>query len=152
SRTGANDAAGSPSPVPFYQTRVLPEFGPLGQPEVFQPFGQAFAATPVFVDSGKYPANNFEIYGVETVAQSGAWSFQAEWIGTLVESVVGPIFYNGAYGEVMWRPTGETRPYDRPQGALKNVIPFTDFIPLKRDGIAGWGAWELAARWSFVNI
>src|SRR5205823_5949683 len=35
---------------------------------------------------------------------------------------------------------------------LRNPVPFTDFIPLKRDGICGWGAWEIAARWSFVDL
>jgi phosphate-selective porin OprO and OprP len=157
SQLGQNDAPGSGTtagggPSPFYQSRVLPEFGPLGSPEVSQSFGQAFAATPIFVDSGKYAATNFNLWGLETVYQAGPFSAQAEWMGTSVNSAVGPIFYQGAYAEVMYRLTGETRPYDKKLGALKNVIPYTDFISLKPGGICGWGAWEVAARWSYVDI
>jgi phosphate-selective porin OprO and OprP len=159
SRLGENNSPGSGAsgnagggPSPFYQSRVLPEFGSLGYSENSQSFGNAVSGTPTMIDSGKYAASGFELYGVETVAQSGPVSLQAEWMGTVVNSVVGNIFYNGAYGEVMYRPTGEHRPYDRATGALKNVIPFSDFFGLGRGGgIGGWGALELAARLSFVN-
>jgi phosphate-selective porin OprO/OprP len=36
--------------------------------------------------------------------------------------------------------------------ALKNIVPYTDFLPLGRNGIGGWGAWEVAARWSYVDL
>src|SRR5262249_27172457 len=35
---------------------------------------------------------------------------------------------------------------------LKNPLPFTNFITLKPGGIRGWGAWEIAARLSYVDI
>ncbi len=160
SQLGANDAAGSGlpgnagSPRPFYQARTTPEFGVLGYPEFPQNFGTAVNGTPTFVDTGRYEAKFFNLFGVETVYQAGPFSFQAEWMGTMVESVVGPIFYNGAYAEVMYRLTGENREYDKKLAALKNVVPFTDFISLRKGerGIHGWGAWEVAARWSFVNM
>ncbi len=160
SRLGQNNApnsgtsSGGGGPSPFYQSNVLPEFGVLGSSENSQSFGPTagVSGTPYFLSSGKYAAKSFEMYGVETVAQYGAVSFQSEWMATIVNSVVGPIFYNGAYAEVMWRPTGENRPYDKATGALKNVVPFSDFFGLgRRGGICGWGAWELAARLSFVN-
>jgi phosphate-selective porin OprO and OprP len=159
SRLGENTAPGSGTsgnagggPSPFYQTKVLPEFGPVGFPENSSTFGSAVNGTPSFVDSGKYAASSFNLYGLETVAQAGAWSLQAEFMGTTVNSVVGPIFYHGAYAEVMYRLTGETRPYDKKLGALRNVVPFTDFISLRPGGITGWGAWEVAARLSYVDI
>ncbi|MBI3838257.1 MAG: hypothetical protein HY288_10035 [Planctomycetia bacterium] len=159
SSLGQNTARGSGTPgnagggpAPFYQTKVLPEFGPVGYPENSFNFGSAVNGTPIFIDSGKYAATSFNLYGLETVAQAGAWSLQAEWMGTSVNSVVGPIFYHGGYVEMMYRLTGETRPYDKKLGALKNVIPFTDFISLRPGGITGWGAWEVAARLSYVDI
>ncbi|MDX1945433.1 MAG: porin [Pirellulaceae bacterium] len=158
SQLGANDAIGSGtpgnsgSPQPFYQSRVLPEFGPLGNLELGGSFGSSVNGTPIFVDSGRYAASNFNLFGLETLGQAGPWSVQGEYMATLVESVVGPVFYHGAYAEVLYRLTGEHRAYDKKLGALKNPIPFTDFIPLKRDGICGWGAWEVAFRWSFVDI
>ncbi len=152
SQLTANTAAGSTSPVPFYQAKTTPEFGPLGSPETPQPFGQAFAATPVFVDTGKYRASNFSMYGLETVYQAGATSIQAEWMGTVVESPVGPIFYHGAYAQIAYRLTGEHRVYYKKMGAFGNPVPFTNFIALKPGGIVGWGAWEVAFRWSYVDL
>lgn len=158
---GANDAVGSGtsgnagSPEPFYQAKTTPEFGPLGYPENSSNFGSAVNGTPIFVDTGRYQANNFNLFGLETVYQNGPLSMQAEWMGTMVDSIAGPVFYNGAYGEVMYRLTGEYREYDKKFGALKNPVPFTDFIPIGKGidrGIRGWGAWEIAARWSFVDL
>jgi len=150
SQLGANDAAGSTTNVPFYQAKTTPEFGPLGYSDLGS---SAVFATPYFVDTGRYRANDFNLFGVETLVQWGAFDVQAEFMATTVDSVVaGPIFYEGAYAEVMYRLTGEHRQYDRRLGALRNPIPFTDFIPLKRDGICGWGAWEIGARWSFVDL
>lgn len=161
SQLGANTAIGSGtpgnagSPRPFYQARTGPEFGPLGLPENSSPFGSAVNGTPYFVDTGRYEANNFNLFGVELLYQNGPLSIQAEWMGTVVDSVVGPVFYNGAYGEIMYRLTGEARQYERKFGALKNPIPSTDFISFGRGpdrGIRGWGAWEIAYRWSFVDL
>ena len=148
--SGAPGNAGSPRP--FYQARTTPEFGLLGYPDLNSNFGSAVNGTPVFVDTGKYQANYFNLFGLETVYQSGPFSFQSEYMATQVESVVGPVFYQGAYGEVMYRLTGENRGYDRKLGALRNPVPFADFIPLKYDGIRGWGSWEVAARWSVVDL
>ena len=158
SQLGANDATGSGtsgnagSPKPFYQARTSPEFGPLGYPELASNFGSAANGTPLFVDTGRYQAKNFNLIGLETVFQAGAVSFQSEYMATVVESVVGPVFYQGAYVEAMYRLTGEHRVYDKKLASLKNPIPFADFIPLKSDGIRGWGAWGVAARWSVVDL
>lgn len=158
SQLGANNAAGSGSlgnagtPQPFYQAKTTPEFGPLGYPELTSNFGSAVNGTPLFVDTGKYQASNFNLIGLETVWQSGATSFQAEYMATVVQSVVGPVFYQGGYVEAMYRLTGEHRVYDKKLGAFKNPIPFADFIPLKGDGVRGWGAWAVAARWSVVDL
>ncbi|MGC4005294.1 MAG: porin [Pirellulales bacterium] len=158
SQLGANDAIGSGttgnagSPRPFYQARTTPEFGVLGYSEFSQPFGVAVNGTPVFVDSGRYEANNFNLFGLETVYQNGAWGFTSEYMVTVVDSVVGPITYDGAYAQLAYRLTGEHRVYDKKLGTLGKLVPFADFIPLKRDGVAGWGAWEVAAHYSYVDI
>ena len=73
-------------------------------------------------------------------------------MATGVNSAVGPIWYTGAYGEVMYRLTGEHRGYDKRMAAFKNPVPFTDFITLKPGGIKGWGSWEVAARLSYVEM
>ncbi len=149
---GADNADGSTTKRPFYQTRVLPEFGPLGYSEEAQPFGQAYAMTPSFIDSGRYPANNFQIFGLETVWQNGPWGAQAEWMGTVVDSIVGNIFYHGAYGQIAYRLTGEHREYNKKNGTLGRLVPYHNFYSLKGGGIQGWGAWEVAGRLSYVDI
>lgn len=161
SQLGADNAVGSGrpgnagSPEPFYQSQVLPEFGPLGYPEAPAVFGNAANFTPpIFVDSGRYQANNFNLFGLETVYQDGPFSFQSEYMGNIVGSAAGSVFYHGAYAEVMYRLTGEHRPYDKRLGALKNVIPFQEFISFRGEnaGIFGWGAWEVVARLSYVEV
>ena len=157
---GANNAVGSGtagnagSPEPFYQSRAAPEFGLLGQPQNSSSFGSAVNGTPNFVDSGKYQANSFNLFGVESVFQEGPLSLQSEWMLTNVNSVVGPINYNGAYFEFMYRLTGESRPYDKKLGALRNVVPFHDFFSFEPEkfGEVGLGAWEVAGRVSYVDI
>ena len=164
SQLGANNPLGAASGLggnsgtsqAFYQAKVLPEFGPLGQSQLGQTFGPTGTSqvngTPLFLDTGKYQASNFQILGLETVYQAGAFSLQSEWMGTAVESEVGPVFYHGAYLEGMYRLTGEHRAYDKKLAALKNPVPFTDFIPLNGEGIRGWGAWQVAGRLSFVEL
>ena len=157
SELGADDATGAGvngnagTPKPFYQSRTTPEFF-LGYPENSTTFDTAVNGTPIFVDTGKYQAKNFNLMGLETVYQAGALSLQSEYMATVVESVVGPVFYQGAYGEVMYRLTGEHRGYDKKLGSFKNPIPNADFLPLKWDGVRGWGAWGVAARWSVVDL
>jgi phosphate-selective porin OprO/OprP len=160
SQLGANNALGSGtagnagSPAPFYQAKTAPEFGLLGYPQNTSSFGSAVNGTPNFVDTGKFQADNFNLIGLETVYQYGPFSFQSEWMFTNVNSVVGPVNYNGAYAEGMYRLTGEHRPYDKKLAALKNVIPNHDFISFDQDkfGDIGLGAWEVAGRVSYVDL
>ena len=156
---GANDAAGSGapgnagSPKPFYQARVLPEFGPLGYADNGGSFGSAVNVTPFVADTGRYEANNFNLFGIETLWQRGPLGFQAEVLANVVASVAGPVTYVGGYGEFLCRLTGEAREYDRTLGALKNPKPFRDFVSSRRPGlVCGWGAWEIAARFSTVDL
>ena len=44
--------------------------------------------------------------------------------------------------------TGESRPYDRTEGRFGRVLPRHNF----NWGKGGWGAWELAGRYSLVNL
>ena len=162
SQLGANNAVGSGaagnsgSPAPFYQARVAPEFGFLGNSQFASTatFGSAVNGTPNFVDTGRYQATNFNLIGLETVYQYGPFSFQSEWMFTNVNSVVGPVNYNGAYAEGMYRLTGEHRPYDTKLAALKNIVPHHDFISFDPDkfGDIGLGAWEIAGRVSYVDL
>jgi phosphate-selective porin OprO/OprP len=149
--SGASGQAGGGT-SPFYQATVLPEFGPLGYSENSQSFGNATNATPRIADTGRYQADSFHLFGLESLAQWGAWAFTGEYMGTQVNSIVGPVFYQGGYVQAAYHITGEHRVYDKRTGSLGRLVPYTDFIPLRRGGVAGWGAWEVGARLSAVDL
>jgi phosphate-selective porin OprO and OprP len=56
--------------------------------------------------------------------------------------------FNGWYGLATWILTGESRPYNATTGAFANPKPR---IPFSLNG-GGYGAWELAARFSNLNF
>jgi phosphate-selective porin OprO and OprP len=56
-------------------------------------------------------------------------------------------FY-GAYAEVSYFLTGEHRAYEREGGHFGRVSPKNPFSI----GKGGWGAWELAFRWSYLDL
>jgi phosphate-selective porin OprO/OprP len=150
----ANTAAGNPTNQAFYQARTAPEFGPLGYPDINTPFGQAFGSNPIYVDTGRFAANAFGMLGLETVYQAGPLGITSEFIGTFVDSAAGMVFYHGAYVQAAYRLTGENRKYDKQSGALTKLVPYEDFFSLRRGrrGIHGRGAWEVAFRWSYVDL
>lgn len=151
---GAGVGTNSGTPQPFYQAKTTPEFGPLGYPDLGSSFGPTGGVngTPNFVDTGRYLANSFNLFGLETVYQNGPWGATAEYMATVVDSAVGPITYQGASGFIAYRLTGENRVYDKKSGTLGKLVPFADFIPLGSDGVKGWGAWEVAGRYSIIDL
>jgi phosphate-selective porin OprO/OprP len=77
-----------------YQARTIPEFfmGDAGAG------GTILGGTPNVLDTGRFLANNFSIYHLETCGSYGPAHFQAEWVATTVSQMNGPIvFLDGAY-------------------------------------------------------
>lgn len=146
-----SDTAGTP----FYQARVIPEFF-VGYPEGVGGFpgGTTGAGTPFFADTGRIASKQFQIFNLQLAGQYGAWNFQSEYMGTLVDQRVGQsLYYDGAYFQTGYFLTGENRTYNRMFGVFDRVVPFSDFFGLGRKSrICGWGAWELTGRWSYVNL
>ena len=59
------------------------------------------------------------------------------------------------YAYVSYFLTGENRPYDRKLGVFDRVRPYEDFFRVRTDDGSietGWGAWELAYRFSYIDI
>ncbi len=157
SQLAANDAIGSGlpgnagSPRPFYQARTSPEFGTLGYPELSSSFGSAVNGTPSFVDTGRYEARSFHLFGLESVTQWGPWGSTCEYMATVVDSPGGTVVYQGGYAQLAYRLTGEHRVYDKRTGTLGKLKPNADFLPSK-GCIRGWGAWEVAGRYSIIDL
>ena len=89
------------------------------------------------------------IYGLEAAAASGPFSIQGEYIVADVENDGGQDpTYNGAYGQVAYTLTGESRAYKTSKGAFGGIKPARPLDPSKGD----WGALELAARYSHLDL
>jgi phosphate-selective porin OprO/OprP len=135
-----------------YQARSIPEFF------VGDPAGGLVTAagTPAVVDTGRFLANSFNLWHAELAANIGPAHFQTEYLATTVNQLGGPVvFYDGAYAQCGYFLTGESCCYDRRSGVLDyNVQPYTDFFGLGRRGarFGGWGAWEVAFRWSYLDL
>ena len=138
------------NPVPYYQSSVIPEFF-VGDPAGG---GSTAAGTPPFLNTGRIAADSFNFGGLQLAGQYGSAHFQAEYMATGVNQIGAPnLFYDGYYVQAGYFLTGENRTYNRMFGVFDRVTPYTDFFALGRNsGFCGWGAWEVTARWSYVNL
>lgn len=104
---------------------------------------------PYVVDTGDINADEAFTVGAEAAWVNGPLCVQGEllhsWVGS---NTGGDVDFGGFYGSVSWFLTGESRPYNRTQGIFERVVPQKNF----NFGKGGWGAWEIAGRYSFVNL
>ncbi|MCA9062882.1 MAG: porin [Planctomycetaceae bacterium] len=126
------------TPNSLIQIRNVPEFG--------GPFGVA-NTIPFFVDTGAVPAENMNLLNAELAGTWGSFHAQSELRYALVNLTNGgtatlPSFY--AQGGYIL--TGEHRPYQKASAVLGRIKPKHAF------GKCGLGAWEVAARYSWMNL
>jgi phosphate-selective porin OprO/OprP len=113
------------------------------------------AGIPPFVETGLIRATSDQRFGLELARVHGPLYVQGEYIATRVDQLGGPpLHFHGAYGFVSYFLTGEHRTYNRQMGIMDRVYPFENFFRVRTDeGIErGAGAWEIAARWSFIDL
>jgi phosphate-selective porin OprO and OprP len=104
---------------------------------------------PYVVDTGDIAADGALVVGAEAAWVNGPFSVQGEYLHSSVRENNGEVpDFNGFYALASWFLTGESRPYDRNEGKFGRIVPKRDFD----FGRGGWGAWELAGRYSFVNL
>ncbi|GAA4431232.1 porin [Bremerella cremea] len=107
-------------------------------------------SVPPFVDTGNVPVDYVDSFNVELAAKYGRLVMQSEarWT-TLNQRGGGPTqTIEGAYAQVRYSLTGESLQYNKKSAVFGRVVPFHDFDPY----CGYWGAWELAARYSFVDF
>ena len=110
---------------------------------------------PSFISTGTMTVNTINTVQTEAFAVLGPLSFQAEYYGVWVNQVDNPtVFLHGMYVYASYFLTGENRIYDRNQGIFTATKPFREFFRVRTDrGIfTGPGAWEVAARFSSMNL
>lgn len=100
-------------------------------------------------DTGVFSVDSERIVGLEAAAVHGPFSVQAEIYRADIEDhpdAPGPSpTYGGWYAMASWWITGESRPYMG--GAFARLKPKSNF-----DGKGGTGAWEVAARYSRLDL
>jgi phosphate-selective porin OprO/OprP len=112
-------------------------------------------SVPFFVDTGNIAASNSQAVGAELAWVHGPLSIQGEYmLAPVNQSASDTAYFHAAYVFVSCFLTGEHRPYNRTLGAFDRVVPFENFFRVMTDqGIEnGRGAWEIAARWSMIDL
>ena len=126
--------------------RNQPEFF-VGQSGGLLPAG-APSALPVFVDTGAIAATTTNLFNVEAAMVIDSLYMQSEIVYARVGQPAGPtLAFSGAYVHAGYFLAGETRQYNRSAGVFGRVKPRRDYAP----GCGG-GAWEIAARWSYLDL
>ena len=102
------------------------------------------------IDTGQLSrATRYSYVGLEAAGVLGRFSLQGEYARTWVDQVPGRVGldFNGAYvlGSVFL--TGESRVYDSRTGVFVRTRPKHNY-----DTGGGWGAVELALRWSRLDL
>ena len=102
---------------------------------------------PPFVDTGMISASNFNLLNAELGMSQGSFHAQSEVFLAMVDQIGGPsLTFPGAYAHAGYILTGESRPYNRKAGVFGRVVPKEPF------GRCGGGAWEVAGRWSYIDL
>ena len=111
---------------------------------------------PYFLDTGSLLVDSLHRGSLEAAVVVGSWSLQGELFAVRTQSVGGyPDYaFHGAYAYVSYFLTGEHRPYSRRRGTFERVIPHTNFwwVRTSEGPSFGWGAWEVAFRWSWTDL
>ena len=102
---------------------------------------------PFFVDTGLIPTENVNLFGAELAWALGSLHGQAEWMAATVDQTnAGHVAFQGGYAQCAYLLTGEVRPYNHANAALGRITPQTNF------GKGGWGAFEVAVRYSWIDL
>jgi len=132
------------------------------------------------IDTGVIAANSDWIMGLEFCSVWGPFSVQAEYGFNWVEDATGIITgtipaanlkfsplsspqnycFSGGYVQLAYTLTGENRAYDKRMGRLSQYYfgpqgPYNNAWFVRGDDgryTFNWGAWEIAARYSYVNL
>ena len=100
-------------------------------------------------------ARDYELLGLENVWNFGPLQITGEYQNVWLQRQGNTdLNFYGAYVYVAYFLTGEHMPWDRESGTLDRIYPFENFflVDTCRDGVrGGWGAWQVAYRWSYAD-
>ena len=109
------------------------------RPEVFE--------SPYFVDTGKFPATQTRISGIEAYYRPRSLLIGTEYFSENVTSrEKGNPSFNGGDTFISWLPTGEVRAYNTRGGFFDQISPLRPVFS------GGPGAWEFVGRFSYIDL
>jgi len=103
-------------------------------------------------------ANENYFIGLESSVNIGAFNFTGEYQRNNVDrrdAVGEDVAFDGYYGQVSYFLTGEHRTWNRRTGTLGRIKPLENFFMVRDcdcNTQRGWGAWEVAARYSKADL
>lgn len=103
----------------------------------------ALVSTGTLADTQRY-----SLVGAEFAAAAAALSLQAEydWVRVARDNGRDDLAFTSGYAQLAYTLTGEARPYRADRGVFDAIRPAHPF------GAEGWGAFELAARVSQMDL
>lgn len=116
---------------------------------------------PPVVSTGPLFGDHAQLFEGEWLLVLGPFSVQAEFLGSLTANTRRQTaasgqdaFFYGWFVQASYFLTGEHRPFRRDVALMDRVIPHQNFLTVDGDcpGVVGWGAWEIAARYSSLNL
>jgi phosphate-selective porin OprO/OprP len=113
------------------------------------------SSTSPFVPVINIPASFQQLANLQIAANRGPLWAQAEWYGSWIDQTGGgTVFFHGSYCSVGYFLTGEHRGYDSSNGTLGAVRVNSPWLraPGDCDRPQGWGAWELTARFAYLDF
>ncbi|MEX2173714.1 MAG: porin [Pirellulaceae bacterium] len=101
-------------------------------------------------------AESYELLGLEGLLNLGPVQVVGEYQQVWMQRDADPsLHFHGGYCYVSYFLTGESMAWDRTLGQLDRLQPFENFflVDTLHDGVAaGWGAWQIAARFSHADL
>lgn len=113
------------------------------------------SSTSPFVPVITIPAEFQQLINVQFAAASGPLWTQAEWYGSLIDQTgAGLVYFGGWHVDAGYFLTGEHRRYESASGVLGAVRVRRPFLrgPSTRDRPRGYGAWEVVARFTYLDF
>lgn len=131
----------------------------------------------IYADTGLLQGTWQNMIGLELVGNNGPWSFQSEYFGSWLYNArttnagpyvtngyqpapgtrVGTVYYQGAYAEVLYFLTGESRTYSQIEYRFDRVVPHNNFYLVRGAGPRGRfalsdGAWQVGLRYNYLCL
>jgi phosphate-selective porin OprO/OprP len=113
------------------------------------------SSTSVFVPDLRFMAGSQQLLNFQLATANASFWTMAEWYGSWIDQDAGGVvFYQGCHVDCGYFLTGEHRQYEANNGTLGAVRVKRPWLrgAATDDRPCGWGAWELAARFSYLDF